>query len=184
MTTLVFRNQEQLNVEQVVEKFSEAVNDCKSFSQDEIDLLAETYAKNPVDKFIIHEQPTDLVAQGDILFFAKGTPSYETFRPLVKRLKNTDRLVLQEGDSLTGDHRLVPLEGSDFTLQVGTFVPPVLRDKSQWNSAPEWECRLLNIDKPFLVFHREHGNIALPAGEYMICSSLDSSASTFTRMMD
>lgn len=94
-----------------------------------------------------------------------------------RTVKKTSRMILQKGDSVTGDHRLIPLKDSNFTLLEAKFSPSFLK-----NPYRTYDCLLLDIDKPFLVVHREHGNIALPAGKYMICSQMDSA--TLTRIID
>ena len=37
----------------------------------------------------------------------------------------------------------------------------------------KYDCKIFITDKPFLAFHREHGNIVLMEGEYMIVSMFD-----------
>lgn len=181
MKTTIFRNEEKISTQEAVSVFNTALKEIDLFEGTEIEQLADAYAKNPVDKFIISEKPNVPVAQGDILIWAEGTKDYKENIKSVQKLEVTERLVLQEGDSMTGDHRLVPLEGSNFTLQKGQFSPSVLKGKNSWGDRP-YNCLLLDIDKPFLIVHREHGNVALPSGKYMICSSMNSE--TLERMMD
>ena len=100
----------------------------------------------------------------------------------VKNWEKTDRLVLQEGDSLTGDHRLIPAEGSHYTVKTGNFTPKFLEGKNRWGSAIVMKAISFVTDKPFLIFHREHGNMACQAGKYMFYSQLD--PKTLNRMMD
>ena len=106
---------------------------------------------------------------------------YKSEAKRVKNLEKTDRLVLQEGDSFTGDHRIIPLEGTNYTIQKGTFCPSFLAGKADFRD-PSLSAIMFESDKPFLVFHREHGNIALPKGKYMFCSQMD--PDTLARMMD
>ena len=155
-------------------------DNAEKVQKSEIEELSEIAAKNPVDKFIISEKPDVEVMQGDILIWSDITEEYKKNFPLVTNLKETDRMVLQDGDSLTGDHELVPLKGSKFTLMKGEFRPPVI-ESAMW-SGRTYDCRILEIDKPFVIKHREHGNITLQKGKYMICSSLDSE--TLDRMRD
>ena len=178
-----FRNEEGLTQKEVLEKFSTTLKENKNFSENEIEQLAETYSKNIVDKFIISDDSLDETfgRQGDILFWKEGSEMYNKEFPNVRRLKKTERLVLQKGDSLTGDHRLIPLPNSKFILEEGVFTPSFLKGKNSWGDR-DYDCLILTIDKPFLVFHREHGNIAMTAGKYMICSQMDSS--TLNRMLD
>ena len=99
----------------------------------------------------------------------------------IKDLRDTDRLILQDNDSMTGDHRLIILPKTKYSLKNGKFIPSILKGKNQWGDR-YYDCKVLKIDKPFLVFHREHGNLTMPAGEYIICSSMDSE--TLDKMMD
>ena len=73
------------------------------------------------------------------------------------------------------------MEGSKYTIKTGRFTPAFLKGKSMWRE-PEYQAILFETDKPFLIFHREHGNVALPQGKYMFCSQLD--PETLDRMMD
>lgn len=181
MQTTIFRNPEKLEISEVIDVFKDSLQSSKEFSTSEIEQLAEIYAKNPVDKFIVTEELRNDGAQGDIMIIAEHTDLYKSEIKNVKNLEKTDRLVLQEGDSFTGDHRIIPLEGTNYTVQKGTFCPSFLKGKADWRD-PQVPAVLFETDKPFLVFHREHGNIALPKGKYMFCSQLD--PDTLSRMMD
>lgn len=183
METTIFRNTENLGINEVIEVFKSSLAEKEEFEASDIEALAEQYAKNPVDKFIITEALTGAngAAQGDIMIIGEHTNLYKQHIATIKNLQKTDRLVLQEGDSMTGDHRLVPMEGSKYTIKTGRFTPAFLKGKSMWRE-PEYQAILFETDKPFLIFHREHGNVALPQGKYMFCSQLD--PVTLDRMMD
>ena len=183
METTIFRNPEKLAINEVIEVFKDSLKGTEAFEASDIEALAETYAKNPVDKFIITETLTGAngAAQGDIMIIGEKTDLYKQHIATIKNLQKTDRLVLQEGDSMTGDHRLVPMEGSKYTIKTGRFTPAFLKGKSMWRE-PEYQSIFFETDKPFLIFHREHGNVALPQGKYMFCSQLD--PETLDRMMD
>ena len=182
METTIFRNPQNLELTEVVNVFKEELENKSTFSASEIEQLAEVYAKNPVDKFIITEALDHDAAQGDILIIAEKTDLYQDHIKSIKDLKETDRLVLQDGDSFTGDHRIIPLEGSKYTIKTGRFTPNFLKGKRVWGGDAMYTARVFETDKPFLIFHREHGNVALPAGKYMFCSQLD--PDTLDRMMD
>ena len=96
------------------------------------------------DKFVISEQPTTLVRQGDILIWSEKTEEYKENFPTVKNLQTTTRMALQDGDSITGDHELVPLKGAKFTLQTGKFIPPLLKEHFWGDNA--YDCKILEID--------------------------------------
>lgn len=179
----VFKNPEKISTNEVIETFRkhliEDYND--SFEKSEIDSLVDIASKNPTDIFVVTDYPDVEVMQGDILIWSSLTDEYRTNRPLVTDIQSTERMVLQDGDSMTGDHRVIPLSESNYTIQTGKFTPEILKGKNSWGDR-KYDCKLLKIDTPFLIFHREHGNLTLPAGEYMICSSLNSE--TLERMMD
>ena len=181
MQTTIFKNENKVSTAEVIKIFNKELKENFTVKKSEIEELTDIMAKNPVDKFIIAEKPTNPVMQGDILIWSEETNEYKENFPLVKDLQTTTRLVLQDDDSLTGDHELVPLKGSKFTLKTGKFVPPLLKEHFWGNNA--YDCKILEIDSPFIIKHREHGNITfLSKGKYMICSSLDSE--TLTRMRD
>jgi hypothetical protein len=184
MKTTIFRNPEKLELNKVIDLFKDSLEKTEVFSDSEIEVLAETYAKNPVDKFIVAEElsGTDDACQGDIIVLAEKTNMYKENYPRVKGWKETDRLVPQEGDSLTGDHRIIPAEGSKYVIKTCKFVPKFLEGKNRWGREPEYTAVSFETDKPFLIFHREHGNMAYTAGKYMFYSQLD--PDTLDRMMD
>ena len=183
MKTKIFRNPSQaLSSVQVLEKFTTELQEFPNvFSESEIELLAEAYAKNPVDKFIITEPLQVEAAQGDILIWAKGSNQFKNNIGTVKNLKKTNRMVLQEGDSMTGDHRIVTLEGSNYVLKEGIFHPAILANADLLHNR-QYRCLIFKTDSPFLLVHREHGNYALPADEYMFCTALN--PEKMTRMLD
>ena len=183
MTTTVFKNPEKVGTQEVIETFrNHLIKDFeKSFKKSEIDELVDLAAKNPTDKFVVTDYPDVEVMQGDILIWSNLTDEFKEIRPTITDLKQTDRLVLQDNDSMTGDHRLVLLPETKYSLKTGKFVPPILKGKNSWGDR-FYDCKVLEINKPFLVFHREHGNLTMPAGEYVICSSMDSQ--TLDKMMD
>ena len=184
MKTTIFRNPEKLGINEVIDLFKDSLEKSEVFSESEIDLLAETYAKNPVDKFIVAEElsGSDDACQGDIIVLGEKTNMYKENYPRVKGWKETDRLVLQEGDSITGDHRIIPAEGSTYTVKQGKFTPKFLEGKNMWGREAVYNAISFTTDKPFLIFHREHGNMAYTAGKYMFYSQLD--PDPLDRMMD
>lgn len=183
MGTTVFRNPQNLDEKEILTKFETTLKENGNFDRSEIEQLVDAYAKNPVDKFIVSDE--DLIEtfgrQGDILFWSENSEMYKKEIKGVHALVKTNRFVLQKDDSITGDHRLVPLPHSKFTLQEGKFTPSFLKGKNTWGDR-DYDCLILDIDKPFLVVHREHGNMAFTAGKYMICSQMD--PQTLYRMLD
>ena len=180
MQTVIFQNTDKVSTKDVLSTFTKNLEDMEVFKKSEIEELTDILAKNPVDKFIISTTPKEVCMQGDLLIWSELTKEYKENFPKVTELKITDKMALQDGDSLTGDHRLVPLKGAHFTLQEGKFVPDILK-KTVW-AGNSYDCKILEIDTPFVITHREHGNMTFTAGKYMICSSLDSE--TLDKMRD
>lgn len=181
MSTIILEKEKNLNnYSELLKSFERCLEKTKTFKKSEIEELTLIQAKNPVDKLIISQTPKEVIMQGDLLIWSELTEKYKENINLVSDLQEATSMALQEDDSLTGDHRLVTLENAKYTLKSGKFVPQILK-KHMWG-LNKYNCKLLEIDTPFIITHREHGNITLTAGKYMICSSLDSE--TLTRMRD
>lgn len=180
MEATIFKNENKVSTEEVLELFTQSLKNTNLFAKSEIEELTDIAAKNPVDKFIISEKPDAVVMQGDLLIWSDLTKEFKQEFPRVKDLQPTTRMVLQDNDSITGDHELVTLKNAKFTLMTGKFIPTIL-EKVTWGRNA-YDCKILEIDTPFVIKHREHGNITLTAGKYMICSSLDSE--TLSKMRD
>lgn len=181
MQTTVFRNEEQISTNEVLKKFVETLEKNYEVERSEIEELTDIASKNPVDKFIIAEMPDEPVRQGDILIWSELTDEYKENIQTVYDLEDTKRMILQDGDSMTGDHELIPVSGARFTIKEGKFKPSVLSSMSPISNY--YDCKLLEIDSPFVLRHREHGNITfLTPGKYMFCSQLDSE--TLEKMRD
>ena len=164
----------QKNLEEVLNHFRTNLFDSNNFEEDEIEELVNAYSKSPTDTFIV--SPKDLEntfgRQGDILFWVEGSEMYNSEIKTVTNLHPTDNLVLQEGGSITGDHRLILLDDTNYKLQEGEFYPSFLQDNLMYKLI-FFRCLLFETDKPFLVYHSEHGNMAYPKGKYMICAQIE-----------
>lgn len=183
MTTTVLERKietEELSMNDFLNRFRETLETTYK-KQNEIEELTNLMAKNPVDRFIISEAPTEFMRQGDILIWFEQTDEYKENIGKIVNLKETDRLILQEGDSITGDHELVPISTAKYTLKTGQFVPDILKDVVRGGN--KWDCKVLEIDSPFVLKHREHGNMTfLTPGKYIFCSQLETK--TLERMKD
>lgn len=186
MTTTIFRNVENMGNTEILNEFKKTLTEqAKYFTekkvnylkQNEIEEMAETYAKNMVNKFIVLDKDLEgtFCRQGDILFWQKGSENYDREINNVTWGEDTDRMVLQEGDAMTGDHKIIPLKNSKVKITKGKFVPEILKSMTNsWTGrGMEYNCLRVVSDKPFLVVHREHGNMVLPSGEYMVCTQLN-----------
>lgn len=175
MTTTILERKietEELSMNDFLNQFRNTLEATYN-KQNEIEELTELMAKNPVDKFIITEAPNVAMCQGDIIIWSENTDEYKENIGKVRDLKETDRMILQEGDSITGDHELVPVSNAKYTLKTGKFVPAIIENVVWRNNA--WDCKILEIDSPFVLKHREHGNMTfLTPGKYMFCSQLES----------
>ena len=69
------------------------------------------------------------------------TDEFKREFPRVKNLTSTSRMVLQDDDSITGDHELVPLKNAKFTLKTGKFVPTILEGHTWGSNA--YDCKIL-----------------------------------------
>ena len=183
MTTTILERKietEELSMSEFLSRFRDTLETTYK-RQSEIEELTELMAKNPVDKFVITEKPDVAVCQGDIIIWSELTDEFKENYPKIRNLKVSNSMVLQEDDSITGDHELVALKNADVTVQTGEFVPSILEGHLWGNRT--YGCKVITVDSPFVVKHREHGNITfLTPGKYMVCSSLDSE--TLTRMRD
>ena len=86
MQTTIFRNPEKLEISEVIDVFKDSLQESKEFTTTEIEQLAEIYAKNPVDKFIVTEELKNDGAQGDIMIIAEHTDLYKSEAKRVKNL--------------------------------------------------------------------------------------------------
>ena len=180
MTTTVLNRPQELNQQEFLNSYTKVLEDDYSVKKNEIEELTLIAAKNPVDRFVISEKPEDVIMQGDLLIWSDITEQYKENFPRVTNLTEFHGKALQEDDSITGDHELVTLKTANYTLKKGNFIPKILEGHI-WGAGHS--CKILEIDSPFIIKHREHGNFTfLEGGKYMICSSLDSR--TLTRMID
>lgn len=181
MKTVIHRKADGVTGEAVVNQFRSTL-DTKSSQygeQSDIEKLVALYAKTPTDNFIVSDSE-DLrkpLKQGDINFYHESSDYYKKVIDTVKNLKSSSNMNLQEGVSVTGDHRIVPIAGAKMTIQDGQFHPA----DDIMNSRP-YECKIVKSDKPFLVTHREHGNIAMQAGTYLVFTQIQ--PETMRRVLD
>lgn len=172
MNTVIHRKAEGITGEQVVSMFKEELAKKESQYQtlSEIEELVNTYAKTPTDNFIVTDV-ADLkrpICQGDIEIHNEVSDYYKETIDTVMDLRPARDMNLQEGVSVTGDHRIIAISGANMSIQDGRFVA-----KDGVLGRRPYECKIVETDKPFLIAHREHGNIALPAGKYLVFTQID-----------
>lgn len=170
-STVIFRNEEGMSLQEVTKYFQTKLAES-SFNEEEVQDLVTTFAKYPTDGFIIYSDNGSMKNQGDIVIWGEKSNLYKQEAPKLHNLQETDRMVLQEGDSFTGDHRIIPLPNQTVKVMEGKFTPTFLEGKNSWRT-PEYRGLLIESDKPFLIFHREHRNIVLPSGKYMVCTQIN-----------
>ena len=148
--------------------------------QDYLTSIAELFAKSPTDNFVILENPvTSVIMQGDILLFSNNTTEYKeymkTFKELHEPVRNNN---LQEGSAVTGNHEAVPIDGHKIKITNGTVTLKNIGNLKKVN----YKVKLLESEHPFVLFHKEHGNITMPSGTYLCMPQLD--AKTLRRVQD
>ena len=181
MNTVIHRVDSSLTSDQVLDLFKSELEKREEQyeSKSEIEKLVDTYAKTPTDNFIVTDK-NDLkymINQGDIVIQSSHTDYFKAVKDTIMDRRPARDMNLQEGVSVTGDHRIIPLEGANITIEDARFVP-----LNGIVGRRPYECKIVKSDKPFLIAHREHGNIALPADEYLVYSQID--AKTQRRVYD
>lgn len=164
-------------VKEATESFNSEIKKTK-YRKDEMQELANIYAKHPADKYIIQEGDflktrNVQINQGDIVILPEGSTRFKKIREEAEGGTPAKNSHLQKGTALTGDHTVVgDVEILDFKAD---FTFPGDR-------IPNWEYKLLKASKAFVIHHTTHGNYTLPAGEYITHSQL--SSKTLERVRD
>ena len=83
----------------------------------------------------------------------------------------------QDGGGITGDHRIVGINGTELSIINATYVP--LDNVTEGRSM---NCKIIDAKAPFVLTHQEHGNIAFPAGKYLARTQIN--AKDLTIMLD
>lgn len=184
MTTksAVQRPVEGFTGEEVIKSFKSELSARKeSYSENDVEELANIYAKSPTDNFVVYDKE-DLklpLYQGDILLYHESSDFFKAVEPSVRLGSEQTSRVLQEqdGGGLTGDHEIVGIEGTELKITQGTYIPldNITRGRSM-------NCKIIEAKAPFVLKHREHGNIAFPAGKYMSVTQIN--ARDLTIMLD
>lgn len=196
MSTIKIENRPNLDgqrektTEEFIKEYSTVVKKNKEFSKDVLE-FSELMAKHPADVFIVTSfepgQKCEQIRQGDIYLFRKGEKSegtlnnvmFDKYIKTVSDKKESDSMNLQLGESITGDHKVIPLKGSKVQIYECNIEVPV---KSFRGDTMSYPVKLIVADGAFGVFHKEHGNITCPKGTYLACTQLD--ARSMTRMKD
>lgn len=178
--TVQFKNTDKLTSEEVLSLYNAKVKEVKTFKND-VQELVNLYAKNPSDNFMITDTPKTEVFQGDIMIMAKGTDMYNNYIKSFKSSGETEERNLQEGKAVTGDHTVASFKDAKLTVEKGRIdLDKSILPRGAWNSG--YDAKLVKCDKAIMVYHKEHGNITLPAGEYLCASLLD--AQRLQRVVD
>lgn len=176
--------------EEFIKEYSKVVEKNKEFSKDVLE-FSELMAKHPADVFIVTSfdkgERCEQIRQGDIYLFRKGeyeegtldNVMFEKYYKTVSNREKTESMNLQLGESITGDHKIIPLKGTNVQVFDCTIEVPVKTFRGDSMSYP---VKLVVADGAFGVFHREHGNITCPKGTYLACTQID--ARSLTRMKD
>jgi hypothetical protein len=184
------KGQREKTTEEFIKEYSRVVKENKTFSKDVLE-FSELMAKHPADVFIVTSfekgQKCEQIRQGDIYLFRKGEKSegtlnnvmFDKYVSTISDKKKSESMNLQLGESITGDHKVIPLKGTNVTIYECNIEIPV---KSFRGSTFSYPVKLIEADGAFGIFHKEHGNITCPKGTYLACTQLD--ARSMTRMKD
>ena len=123
MEMTVFRKEEPVKTSEVLQVFKQSLEERHAVPKSEIEELCDIVSKNPTDKFIISEKPDAVVMQGDILIWSDICDEFKESFSRIQQGDISSTLVLQKTDSLTGDHRLIPVPSAHYTLKDGKFIP-------------------------------------------------------------
>jgi hypothetical protein len=196
MSTIKIENRPNVNgqrektTEEFIKEYSQVVKKNKEFSKDVLE-FSELMAKHPADVFIVTSfepgQRCEQIRQGDIYLFRKGEKEegtlnnimFDKYIKTVSNKKESESMNLQLGESITGDHKVIPLKGTNVKIYECNIEVPIKSFRGDTTSYP---VKLIVADGPFGVFHKEHGNITCQKGTYLACTQLD--ARTMTRMKD
>ena len=160
-----------LSKEQVVSEFRTAlVNNSDVYEKSEIEELAALHAKSTTDNFIVSDKDaaTRSLKQGDILIYGTESKYYLAVKDTISNKQPASSMNLQNGEAITGAHRVVPIKGAKLTIENAMFTP-----LDNITRGRKYQCKLIKSDKPFALTHQEHGNMTFPAGEYMAFTALD-----------
>ena len=181
MQTVIHRKDEAFTKADVMSKLKDELTkrEKQYGGMSEVEALANEYAKTYTDNFIVMDvsDANCMISQGDIILHSASSNYYKAVKDTIMDQRPAKNMNLQEGTALTGDHVVIPMEGAELTITDARFIPM----DSVLGRRP-YECKLINSNKPFLIAHREHGNITMPAGEYLSYSQID--AKTKRRVMD
>ena len=176
--------------EEFISEYKSILENHDTFAKDVLE-FSEIMAKHPADIFIVPSfqagEKCEQIRQGDIYLFRKGEASegtldnvmYAKYSKTISEKRLSKSMNLQFGDAITGDHKVVPLKGTDLKIYECSIELPI---KNDFGSMSRYEAKIIESDGPFAVVHGEHGNITCDKGTYLACVQLD--ARTLTRVTD
>lgn len=167
--TIVRREETKQSGKSATENFKNKVSETDVL-KGQMESLAEMFAKNPTDNFTIAENPTTEVYQGDIIIWAKGTDMYNKYISTFKERGKAQNNNLQKGSATTGNHEVCFMHGSNSSIIDGTIT---LIGIGRGGREVEYDAKLVTTDKPFTVYHKEHGNVTMTAGVYLCSVQMD-----------
>lgn len=178
MTTKITRSSE-ITKEEFIKQYSQQVERVNNLKEDVLE-LSKLQAKHPADIYIVADfkegEPIPEIAQGDILLWKEGSRMYNKYINTVSDRQETKSRNLQLGESITGDHKVIPLKNTSLKIEDCTILV------NAKNRTLHYPAKIITAIAPFCVVHREHGNVTLPEGIYMSCVSLN--PKSLTRMLD
>ena len=196
MTTIKIQNKpnaeglREKTTEEFIKEYSKVVKEHGVFSKDVLE-FSELMAKHPADVFIVTSfepgKACEQIRQGDIYLFRAGDKEegtldnvmYAKYANTISGKEESDSMNLQLGNAITGDHKIIPLKGTNVKIYDCKIELPI---KSFRGDTTSYDVKLVVADGPFGIFHREHGNITCQKGTYLACTQMDSR--TMTRVTD
>lgn len=148
----------------------------------EMKMLSTLFAKKPTDNFTVAVPPydtDDIINQGDIIVFPEGTAMYDKYIKSFKASGEATNMNLQKGVAMTGNHEFCPAPDAKWKITDGKItVENLLRRNNEQN----WDAKLVECNKPCVLYHDEHGNVTMFAPKFLACIQVD--AKTLREVQD
>ncbi len=175
---LITQQKHESKQESLVNFTSSLNKSTETYSNSAINELIEIFAKNPTDVFTVVNKTLKgeciMLAQGDIWVAPENTPLYNFIdKNKTDSLQVASNMNLQEGIAMTGDHAIVGT--GQVVIQDGKFNVMEGRRST-------YSYKKIVTSEPFLITHREHGNMAFPEGTYYSCVAID--PKTMSKVLD
>jgi len=165
--------EEKYSREEFKNKYVETLTKSEYIKQDEVELLVKLFAKHPVDVFRV--RPTDFKSEhdfashGDVILYPSCSDKFKNYMKTFKSKEsvNSSTVHLQDDITIAKSHMVVtPVKCITGTIDLST--DPLLN-----TSIRSYEAKLIKAEGTVVITHEEHGNMTLPAGEYLTSIQID-----------